>query len=299
MPGSTANWIAVDWGTSRLRAWIMDDRNEVIQSLSSGEGMGALAQQEFEAALLRLIEPYLRADGLTTVIACGMVGARQGWIEAEYLQIPCPPPGIANATVAPTTDKRLAVKILPGVCQQDPADVMRGEETQIAGFIKSNPGFRGTICLPGTHAKWVAIVDGSLQKFTTLMSGEMFAAISKHTVLRHSVDEGWDESAFTEAVCESFAAPERLSASLFGIRAKGLLSGLSASQATARLSGLLLGLELAGTKDYRSGDPILLIGAEQLCRRYQAALEAIDCASETIEGDKLVLEGLKAAYLAQ
>ena len=86
--------------------------------------------------------------------------------------------------------------------QSKPADVMRGEETQISGYLAQNPNFNGSICLPGTHTKWVQISAGEIVSFRTFMTGELFNIISKHSILRHSVDEGWDEKAFLESVSE-------------------------------------------------------------------------------------------------
>ena len=127
------DWIALDWGTTRLRAFAMADTGEVLDRAESPAGMGRLeGAAAFEAALVALVGPWLPADRVTEVIACGMVGARQGWIEAPYAAVPCAPQA-GGAVAAPTTDPRLAVRILPGLSQRAPADVMRGEETQIAG----------------------------------------------------------------------------------------------------------------------------------------------------------------------
>jgi 2-dehydro-3-deoxygalactonokinase len=294
-----AEWIAVDWGTSNLRAWVFDSTDREIAHLTSDKGMGGLAREAFEPALLDLVRPYLAEGRATPVIACGMVGARQGWVEAVYDKVPCPPPGIDRATQAPAVDRRLAVAILPGLSQDRPADVMRGEETQIAGFLAANPGFDGTICLPGTHAKWVQISAGEIVSFRTFMTGELFAAISAHTVLRHSVGGGQDPAAFAEAVRDGMTSPEALTARLFGLRAEGLLHGLGAEAATSRLSGLLIGLELAGARGYWLGTRLALVGGGGLTRLYATALEVQGVVPEIADGDDMVLAGLKAARAGQ
>ena len=170
-----ADWIAVDWGTSRLRAWAMRDGVPVADA-ASDKGMGVLDRTGFEAALRELIEPWLGSD-VMMVVACGMVGSRQGWAEAAYAAVPCAPSS-GRATRANTRDPRLSVHILPGLKQNDPADVMRGEETQIAGHLARAPGFDGVICLPGTHTKWAQISAGEVVSFRTFMTGEMFALLS-------------------------------------------------------------------------------------------------------------------------
>jgi len=294
-----ADWIAVDWGTSRMRAWIMEGAGREIAHLSSDKGMGELAPDAFEPALLELVGPYLAARRATPVIACGMVGARQGWAEAAYAAVPCTPPGLERGTRAPTTDPRLEVAILPGLSQNRPADVMRGEETQIAGFLATTPDFDGTICLPGTHTKWVQVSAGEVVSFRTVMTGEVFAALSTHTVLRHTVGAGDDEAAFLDGLSEGMARPEALTARLFGLRAETLLHGLSAEAAAARLSGLLIGLELAGARGYWLGTRLALVGAPALTARYASALRAQGVVPEIADGDAMVLAGLKAAWAAR
>ena len=266
-------WIAVDWGTSNLRAWAMGPDGRVLAEASSEDGMGKLARDGFEPALLRLIGPWL--DGSPPVVACGMVGSRQGWCEAPYRTVPCTPLDRVAQVLAPTIDARLRVSIAPGLKQTQPADVMRGEETQIAGALRLLPGYDGVLCLPGTHSKWVHISAGEVVSFQTFMTGEMFALLSEASVLRHGMQgDGWDNAAFDAAVTDALSRPERLGARLFSLRAEGLIAGLSPQAARARLSGLLIGTELAAAKPYWLGQRVTLIGAEKLAAAYARALAA-------------------------
>ena len=157
----TPDWIAVDWGTSHLRAFAMQgggDQARRLEERHSDRGMGKLSRGEFEPALLALVEDWLASPPAKPmlVVICGMAGARQGWIEAPYRPTPGTPTGPDGMQPVPTSDPRLCAFIVPGLSQMKPADVMRGEETQIAGALALNPGFDGVICLPGTHSKWVA-----------------------------------------------------------------------------------------------------------------------------------------------
>ncbi|MCC7320619.1 MAG: 2-dehydro-3-deoxygalactonokinase [Rubellimicrobium sp.] len=286
------DWIAVDWGTSNVRAWAMRGGSPMAQA-SSDRGMGRLDRDGFEGALLDLIGGWA---GQGDVIACGMVGARQGWIEAPYAMTPCPalPRGLITA---PARTPGLRVRIIPGVAQSAPADVMRGEETQIAGFLRLNPGWDGTLCLPGSHTKWVQVSAGEIVSFQTFMTGEMFAALGSQTVLRHSLNgEGTDEDTFAAAVDDAMAHPARLGARLFSIRAEGLLHGLTAAQARGRLSGLLIGLELAGARPYWLGARVAVIGAGALARRYAAALLRQGLTPAMADNDSVTLAGLIAAH---
>jgi 2-dehydro-3-deoxygalactonokinase len=291
-----ADWIAVDWGTSNMRAWAMSATGTVLAEGSTDKGMGKLTPDEFEPTLLEVAGDWI--NGPTTVMACGMVGAKQGWTEAPYAVVPCPAMG-GNLVTAPTQNPDLSVHIIPGVKQATPADVMRGEETQIAGFLARNPGWHGVICLPGTHTKWVHISANEIVSFQTFMTGELFEVVSKHTVLRHSVtSDDWDQSAFDGGLSDGMARPERIAANLFSLRAQGLLDGLSNDAARARLSGLLIGAELAAAKPYWLGQQIAVIGAGGLSKIYVDALAAQSAPATQVNGSAITLAGLTAAYRA-
>ena len=287
------DWIAVDWGTSNLRAWAMRD-GAAIAEAASPKGMGTLDKSGFEPALLELVDPWLGA-GVTPVVACGMVGARSGWAEAAYAAVPCPPASPAM-TRPPVSDPRIAVHIVPGLSQASPPDVMRGEETQIAGLLRAWKDFDGIVCLPGTHTKWVQVSAGEVVSFRTFMSGELFALLSKSSVLRLSVGDGWDDAAFLNAVDETLSRPEALAARLFALRADDLLNGASPASARARLSGLLIGAELAASRPYWLGQRVVIIGDSTLSSHYAAALERQGAKAETADATAATLAGLAAAH---
>lgn len=287
------NWIAVDWGTSNLRAWAMSTDGAIIAETRSDKGMGSLSKDAFEPALLDLVGDWLGAD-TTPVLACGMVGSRQGWHEAPYLSVPCPP--YSQAVSVPTGDSRISMHILPGLKQEAPPDVMRGEETQIAGFLAKNPEFDGVLCLPGTHSKWVRISAGEVISFQSFMTGEVFGLLKSQSVLRHSIDPDCSEG-FEEAVAETLSKPEILAAKLFQIRAADLVHGVPKGQGNGRLSGLLIGAELAASRPYWLGQNVALIGAPSLTERYAKALATQGVPAEETDGATIALQGLTAAYL--
>lgn len=287
------DWIAVDWGTSKLRSWAIGQNGQVLDERQSNQGMGGLTPEAFEGALLELVSRWL--SGPTTVLACGMVGSRQGWVEAPYHTVPCPPlpGGFARPKVG---DPRLNVYVIPGLKQTAPADVMRGEETQIAGFLALNPKFDGVLCLPGTHTKWAHVSAGEIVSFQTFMTGEMFSLLANASVLCHSVAaHGWDEDAFLTAVDDTLSRPERLAAGLFSLRAEALISALSAERARSRLSGLLLGAELAAARPYWLGQAMAIIGAPELSQAYQKALESQGLTPIMAPGTAMTIAGLAAA----
>ena len=299
MQSEKTKWIAVDWGTSSLRVWIFGDDPEPIATLQSKAGMGTLAKGEFEPALMKLIDTYLPSGKSTPIVCCGMVGARQGWQEAPYQTVPCSPPDASTAIQVNTDDPRLNLRILSGVKQSEPADVMRGEETQIAGFLSQNDNFDGVICLPGTHTKWVQISAGEIVSFKSFMSGEIFALLSGQSVLRHGIAEkGWDDQAFAEAINDAISDPQKIAGRLFQLRAEGLLNDLDPIVARSRLSGYLIGTEFAAARPFWLGSRVALLGSEHISAPYFKALEHLGLPTERLDAEHLTLTGLASAYKA-
>ena len=289
----------MDWGTSNLRVWGMDSDSEVAAEASSDKGMAKLDRAGFEPALLELVDGWLVQDRQTPVIACGMVGARQGWVEVPYREAPCKPVFFDLVGHPDTRDQRLQVTILAGIKQLKPApDVMRGEETQIAGVLSENPHFEGVLCLPGTHTKWVRISAGEIVDFKTFMTGELFNLLSVHSVLRHSlVGAGRDEIEFASAVRSIVAEPADFAGRLFSVRAEALVDGLGSAAANARLSGLLIGAELAVAGTYWRDRSLVIVGNGPQSELYADALATLGQSPRIIDASHVTLAGLKSAYL--
>jgi 2-dehydro-3-deoxygalactonokinase len=274
----------------------MADDARVLAEAVSDDGMGRLAREAFEPALLRLVGDSLDPARVTPVLACGMVGSRQGWFEAPYRAVPCAPLDAVGMVRVPVADPRLSVQIVPGLSQASPADVMRGEETQIAGALALNPGFDGVICLPGTHSKWAHVSADEVVSFQTFMTGELFALLSTQSVLRHGLAEGWDDAAFDAGLSDAISRPDRIAARLFSLRAEFLLHGLTPAKGRARLSGLLIGIELAGAKPYWLGQRVILVGAPALAASYTRALQAQGLSPEIMDATACTLAGLSSLY---
>ncbi|HVX82006.1 MAG TPA: 2-dehydro-3-deoxygalactonokinase [Devosiaceae bacterium] len=297
--------MAVDWGTSNLRAWGMAGDGGVTFSKTSPLGMGKLTPDGFAPALDDLLAGELPADGKTfDVLICGMAGARQGWMEAPYLDAPADLGGLRFAAVTPRgANARLAPKILPGVCQKlaGAEDVMRGEETQVLGLSALRPGFAGTAILPGTHSKWIAVDGRRIERFATSMTGELFEVLRAHSVLRLSLsgagEDSEREAGIDAGLARGIEAPEKLSASLFKVRAGALLSGRGPSWCAGYLSGLLIGAEIGGQREWLAtdSDEIPLIGSAALCALYARGLSLIGARSRIIDATEATLAGLRAA----
>jgi len=79
------------------------------------------------------------------------------------------------------------------------------------------------------------------------------------------------------------------------VRARSLLEGLSPAGARARLSGELIGAELASARARVGAAPLALIGEGGLSARYEAALLRAGFAVERFEVEALTRAGLAAA----
>jgi len=294
--GIQPDWIAVDWGTSRLRAWAMG-QGGVLEKRHSDDGAQALSNTMFEPVLEKLVADWLTPSRMTSVVCCGMAGSRQGWVDAGYRLAPCPVTNPLSLVRAPVNCGTMQVWLVPGIKQETPADVMRGEETQISGFLAQEPDFDGVLCLPGTHTKWVRIKGGQILDFKTFITGELFALLSEKSILRHSVAGGkWDQEAFASAFKSTFQEPRKFAGDLFMLRAQSLVADLGASAARARLSGLLLGLEISAAQRYLERGKIRIVGAENLAKLYADALAMIGVSSIHLNADTLTLSGLLQEY---
>jgi 2-dehydro-3-deoxygalactonokinase len=291
--------VAADWGTSNLRVWLLDRAGAVLAERKSGDGMSTAGAKGFA----NILESHLAAMAAPVdlpAIVCGMAGARQGWVEAGYLDVPARIADFASAST-PVADAPRTVRILPGLAQRqtDAPDVMRGEETQLAG-AGLDAGDH-LVCMPGTHSKWVRVQSGKVTRFRTAMTGELFHVLSTQSILKHSVGEppeAGDASspAFRDALSRAIARPQDLTSMLFRLRAGGLLHDLSKPDAAAALSGLLIGAEIAAaraeTPDARS---VKLVASGANGERYAAALRLAGYEVAPVDADVAVRVGLFAA----
>lgn len=291
-------WVGVDWGTTNFRAWVLDDANEPLASVSSDQGAASLVGEQFESVLLSLLGEHLPADQSVDVYCCGMVGSRQGWVEAGYRMTPGGLlPEATDMTLFDAADGRFRIHIIPGVAQGSPPDVMRGEETQVAGCLHASLHTDAVYCLPGTHSKWVQADRDGISHFKTFPTGELFALLSQQSILRHSMSEASvpsDIQVFLNAVKQAVEQPGRFLSELFPIRAADLLGQDSHPEAREYLSGLLIGLELANARSLFNNHPVTLIGADTLAERYRLALESLNVKAMTEDGGACVRAGLIA-----
>ena len=289
--------VAVDWGTSRLRAWLVDDGGKAIAEADSDQGIGALSgghEAEFES--------LVASWPMVPAIMAGMVGSRQGWREAAYVPCPATPAALAASFLRFSTGGARPIAIVPGLvfhAAWRDGDVIRGEETQMIGMIDREPAFAGTVIMPGTHSKWARIDRGTIVDFQTFITGELFALLSEKSFLRHSVAGGDSDLAaspdFALAIERTTGEALPFVASLFSVRTRQLLGSVSREHNLAYLSGLAIGGEIAAAHELGAlgpGTAIRIIGSRSLARAYGRALEIAGFDAEALDGSELVLAGL-------
>ena len=261
----------------------MTEAGQIIARASAPSGILHVAAGEFPRVLRGIVGDWL-TDGETSILLSGMVGSRQGWVEAPYLGCPADASAIGAALTRIDFDGA-DILLVPGLSDRDEAgtpEVMRGEETQIIGAL-DQIGAAGLVCLPGSHSKWARIEDGRIAGFRTYFSGEAFAALRGATILGRMMDDGPHHSgAFAKGVARSGDGGHLLH-QLFGVRSLALFGELGAGQTASYLSGLLIGHEVRAA--LLPGMTVNLIGAGPLCSFYATTISACGGSARVIDED--------------
>jgi 2-dehydro-3-deoxygalactonokinase len=287
-----AEFLAVDWGTTNRRGYVVGADGRVLREQEDGLGILEVAASGigFPQALAEL-KARLGFDGL--VLMGGMVGSNRGWIEARY--VPCPA-GLDQLADGLAWVEPGRIAIVPGVCFLDPptADVMRGEEVQILGAVAEGQLPRDAlVCHPGTHNKWIEVAHGRIVGFRTVMTGELFALLKKHSILSDLLATEADTGAAFRAGVDHGLAHADLTAELFQVRARVLLGQAAREDAASYVSGLLIGNDLKVGLGRQRHDHVHVVGRPELTRLFAAALEQTGRAATQLDGEGAFLAGLR------
>ncbi|PRA04366.1 2-dehydro-3-deoxygalactonokinase [Arthrobacter sp. MYb211] len=291
-----AQLIALDWGTTSARAYLMGRGGSIVANRSASLGIMQVAAQAkensltldaaFEQALAELCGEWMETYPLIPVIACGMIGSQQGWVEATYRAVPAnlAAPEFELASVEISPGRRMHV--IPGVLDlKTLPDVMRGEETQILGAVElggtdSRSEMEQLFLLPGTHSKWVKVQGRTITEFSTSMTGETFALLSSQSILSKMIESSESVSwiAFERGVQVSQSAngAADLMLTAFSARTLVLTGRLQRTEVSDYLSGLMIGAEIRsviGAWDGSVLPPLTICGNKELSARYRRALK--------------------------
>lgn len=285
--------VAIDWGTTNRRLFVMAADGHCREEQADGWGVATLGKADLAREVDALRARYAGHD----LLMAGMIGSSLGWHEVAYVPCPVSLGGLA-AALHRSDDAKGGVRVVPGVrtAPDDVPDVMRGEEIQILGAVEAGlvpPDC--TICHPGTHAKWVRLRGYAIQRFRTVMTGEIFALLKSASILAPALGgQVVPNSAFLAGVAQGLAS-SALAADLFSIRARLLLDALDAKDATPFCSGLLIGHDIRFGLDAIGRDPPLaLIGDPGLTALYAAALRVTGQSALEVDGRTAFIAGARA-----
>ena len=270
---SAARLIALDWGTSNLRASLLGDGGAVLETRSAPGGVMAVPERRFEAALMALAGDWIR-DHRCPLIGSGMIGSRQGWQEAPYVECPAGMATAAGRLSRIVLQAGPTLHIVPGlscVGADGQDDVMRGEETQMWGAGLA----AGSCCvLPGTHAKWAWLGEGgTIRAFQTFMTGELYALLTQHGILGRLMQFGHTRpAAFEQGVQLGLAEHTNATHVIFAARTAGLMGRIEPEGLPDFLSGILIGVEIGSATHHSAPAAVTVLGDEGLSARYETAL---------------------------
>lgn len=273
--------IGIDWGTSSLRAYLMSAQGDVLDRVARTSGILNVPDGDFAFVLEEACGKWMERWPHLPILMCGMIGSRQGWREAPYLTGSAGPRELADSLVTVTTGRQ-KVQIVPGLQSlsfSGNPDVMRGEETILIGALALGAPRDGLYCLPGTHSKWVRVVDGRISAFSTFLTGEIFDSLSRRSILSALIDGS--TPAAGQTVPDAFADGVDLATreggllhQLFSIRAQVLTGHLDEACVADTLSGLLIGSELTSVRRQLEDhhEKLVLVASGSMADRYRIAL---------------------------
>ena len=292
----TACRIAIDWGSSAFRAFLLDAGNQILADTSTNDGVLMLAGKPYSQVIAETCGGWLKETPGLPIIMGGTIGSRSGWKETPYVSCDASIGTLASACVSVENDAGLDIQIVPGVSGPDffgGTDVMRGEELQIFGAIQTLGLTDALVCLPGTHSKWCVVESGNITSVTSFMTGEMFALIRRQSMIGSLIkDEEFHSPSFLSGVAEVRSAAGLLH-KLFSIRADILLGNLECPSAESYLSGMLIGSEVRAVADVIGKDSeVLLVGNAGLARRYNTALSEYSLKTVPVLPDQAFVRGI-------
>ena len=296
-------FVAVDWGSTRFRAYRVEG-GSVTERITSSRGILATAPAELSATLVAELGPWrtwIESERVPVLMA-GMVGSHRGLRDAGYQRLPIFLDALTSEQVEVTTPLATKVSIRPGLAIADGEeyDVMRGEELQLLGAFRMQPA--NLYVFPGTHSKWVPIEQASgrarIRTFSTMMTGELYAWLVEKSFVCRGLPEStrWDDGAFLRGVDQSKKGGDIIE-EIFRTRARWLLGGVVPEVAPSYLSGLLIGHELvAMPRRHDAVGDLVIVGAERLCALYHRAAQHLEIASTVIGDEAAILEGFRRLH---
>lgn len=285
--------IALDWGTTRARAFLIGEDGTVLDRHIADQGIQSVPAGGFPAAFDAIAGDFRRARPDAAIVLAGMVGSRNGWVEAPYVACPAPVEAIAAAGMAVTLADGTSATVMPGLsCDDGAFDVMRGEETLIVGIGRTE----GLVCMPGTHSKWAELKDGRITRFASFMTGEVYGLLRQNSILARLAEEPGEGDAAEGARrgLAGAARPGGLLNAAFAARTEVLAGRMPGGAVGPYLSALLVGQEIAGARAL-FGEPqiVQLVADGALAESYGQALTAAGLRFELTTPEAAFVAGIQ------
>jgi len=282
-------FIAVDWGTTNRRAYLIEKGGQSSDEFEDGKGILSVRPGEFEGAIAEIREKL----GERPMLLAGMVGSNRGWVEAPYVPCPAAIEDLVSGLVWVEPDR---TAIVPGVSYvgDGRADVMRGEELQVLGALAADLiSPNGVICHPGTHNKWIQLFAGKIHNFVTVMTGELFSLLKGHSILADLLQAPVEPNEAFEKGVRQALERAMLPAQLFGVRASVLLGQTEERDAASFASGLLIGTDVRIGMSFPFAARVVVIGRPELTRLYAAAVGLTGREVIELDGEQCFFAGAK------
>lgn len=306
--GDSTRFIAVDWGSSRLRVSGLDATGSAVRTTATDEGILSLDKAKQRTTLRSLLDPMIAAYPQAAIVGAGMIGSRNGMVETTPVALPATVTDVARAMLPVTVDSRIVMLVSPGLVDHSPAhdDLIRGEEVQIFGWLAGpSAADDAVLVLPGTHSKWVRVRGAAVERFRTFVTGELYARLLGMSSLCPAPDADGSGPA---ADADQFDRGARMGAShdgllhdLFAARSHLLSDRLTGPQMAEFLSGLLIGYEVGEARQrglLGAGERVSVIGDAGLAARYRRVLESAGI-DATIESADVFGRGIAAIAAAR
>lgn len=282
--------LVIDWGTTRFRAYLIDGAGQVLDRVESHDGIMAVKPGGFPAVLAIRCGSWLARHPDLPVVMAGMIGSRNGWVEAPYRACPATAHDIASAMQRVDIGNGRIAHIIPGCSTRDASntpDVMRGEETLALGAADD-----GLVILPGTHSKWVRMDKGVIAEFATFMTGEIYAALLNHTILGTLRTEPTNPAGFAKGLASSKRGGG-LTHQAFATRTSVLLGDMDGAEVASFLSGLVIGSEIkSGLERFGQHERITLVAEGQIAEFYVEAFQSFSCSVKVLAPEPCLIAGL-------
>lgn len=286
--------IVVDWGTTSLRATLVDRSGNEMENIETPQGISSLNKGDHEEVLMATLAPWFSIHGALPIAALGMITSRNGWIEVPYVACPAGPAELAAGSLRKSLPNGSELVFLPGLADASRRpfpDVMRGEEIQVAGHGLADDA---TIIIPGTHSKWAKVKTGRIESFQTFVTGEIFALLLNNSFIARGATQPPvdDPEAYLQGLEEAKISAAMLSL-LFSARTGGLAGKLTADQLRSYVHGLLIGQEFRQAREagwYSEGDEATIVGNDGLNELYVIAARVFDL-KITLGADDVLIRG--------